>query len=58
MIAGAIVSVVFDGAKKESSAGEGLMGCVALLVVIPSGLAAAVMGVIGIILFVKWVWNS
>jgi hypothetical protein len=50
-IAGGISTVSYDN-KKESA------GCLALLVAIPSGPIAAGTGIMGVILFVKWVWNS
>lgn len=52
LIAGGICSVAFDPEGNTSA------GCLALLVAIPSGLIAAGTGIMGVILFVKWVWSG
>jgi hypothetical protein len=51
LIAGGICSVSYEN-KKDGA------GCLALLVAIPSGLIAAGTGIMGVVLFVKWIWNS
>lgn len=50
-IFGGICSVSFDGNKSGT-------GCFALLVAVPAGLIGAATGVMGVILFIKWVWVS
>lgn len=52
MFAGGFASASFDDTGKAGR------GCVSMLIAIPAGLAALSMGVMGVILFVKWVWNS
>ena len=37
---------------------EGDGGCLAVLVAIISGLAGAITGIMGLVLFIKWVWNN
>jgi hypothetical protein len=52
MIAGSFATASFDNDKSQGA------GCFCLLIAIPAGLGALGMGVMGVILFVKWVWNS
>lgn len=50
-ISGGICSVSFDKDKNGA-------GCLALLVAVPSGLISLGTAIMGVILFVKWVWTS
>lgn len=52
LITGIFASVKFEGNEIDGA------GCLSVLVAIVSGLGALGMGVMGIILFVKWVWTS
>jgi hypothetical protein len=52
IIAGAGSKTLFDETENVGT------GCLVFLLAIASGLAAATSGLIGIVLFVKWVWNN
>lgn len=45
-------------AANIASAVEGEVGCLVWLIAVVSGLIGAATGVMGVILFVKWVWTS
>jgi hypothetical protein len=52
---GAWIVCVIAANLIESSKGG---GCLATLVAVASGITGAITGVMGVILFVKWVWTS
>jgi hypothetical protein len=49
---------IFDRCHDDQSSATSAFGYIALLVAVPAGLLALLTGVMGIILFVKWVWVS
>jgi hypothetical protein len=56
LIVAGISWTIFDRCHDHPSSATSAFGYIALLVGVPAGLLGLLTGLMGIILFVKWVW--